>query len=89
MISDTSGGRYPDPYPNLFGLFNYIFYIPYAFNIPGFFSQSMNPTFDTPGDIMPADRTKYIHTLGVVGKVKFVKNGANTYSGIFKGQVKD
>jgi hypothetical protein len=43
-----------------------------------------------PGDAMPngvlwGTRTKYIHTVGTVGKVKFVSDGNNDYTGIFKG----
>jgi len=30
-------------------------------------------------------RTKYIHSVGTVGKVKFVSNGQHPYTGIFKG----
>ena len=60
--------------------------------MPGLFIESMNPTFDTAGDLMPSGifgtRVKYIHSVGVVGKVKFVSNDANTYSGIFKGATK-
>lgn len=49
----------------------------------------MDPTFDTPGDAMKPGwfgsvRTKYIHSVGVVGKVKFVAK-PNPYTGIFKG----
>jgi len=53
------------------------------------FAESMNPTFDTAGDLMPhglfGKRVKYIHSVGVVGKVAFKANEASTYSGIFKG----
>ena len=41
---------------------------------------------------MPSDRTslfgartKYIHSVGTVGKVKFVSNGKHKFTGIFKG----
>ena len=55
----------------------------------GMFAESMNPTFDTPGDLMPSSwtgkRVKYIHSVGVVSKVSFKPNEASTYSGIFKG----
>jgi len=30
-------------------------------------------------------RTKFIHSVGTVGKVKFVSNGKHEYTGIFKG----
>ena len=50
----------------------------------------MNPTFETKGDAMGdgviyGTRTKYIHSVGVTGKVKFVSNGDSQYTGIFKG----
>jgi len=48
----------------------------------------MEPTFDTKGDVLPSGitgtRTKYIHSVGAVGKVKFVPTHS-TFSGIFKG----
>jgi len=56
----------------------------------GIFTERMNPTFDTKGDAMPAGdlwgtRRKYIHSVGTVGKVKFVSDGNHDYTGIFKG----
>ena len=55
----------------------------------GMFAESMNPTFDTAGDLMPSNlfgkRTKYIHSVGMVSKVSFKANAASTYSGIFEG----
>jgi hypothetical protein len=30
-------------------------------------------------------RTKYIHSVGTVGKVKFVSSGSHPFTGIFKG----
>jgi len=51
----------------------------------------MAPSFDTPGDVMPGSieshRTKYIHSVGAVGKVKFVPDATapSSFTGIFKG----
>ena len=50
----------------------------------------MSPTFDYKSDALPVDflgqvRTKYIHSVGVVGKCKFVSNGLHPYTGIFEG----
>ena len=49
----------------------------------------MNPTFATMSDAMPNNtfglRPKYIHSVGVVGKCKFVSNGQHPYTGIFEG----
>ena len=52
--------------------------------------ESMQPSFDSPGDDMPCKmltcRQKGIHCVGVVGKVKFDPNPDNhLFSGIFKG----
>ena len=53
------------------------------------FAESMEPTFDTAGDLMPSNwtgkRVKWIHSVGVVSKVAFKANASNTYAGIFKG----
>ena len=36
--------------------------------------ESMNVTFDTVSDVMPAGRKKYIHSEGYVAKFQFVPN---------------
>lgn len=58
----------------------------------GVFLADIDKTFTTKGDAMPDNgfnlgfaRTKYIHSVGTVGKVKFVSNGKHEFSGIFKG----
>jgi len=57
--------------------------------LAGIFLESMKPSFEQAGDTMPHNflgtRTKYIHSVGTVGKVKFVSTGNHPYSGIFKG----
>lgn len=49
----------------------------------------MDPTFTGKGDTMPTSilgtRTKYIHSVGATGKVKFVSSGSHPYTGIFEG----
>ena len=50
---------------------------PSALELPGVFLESMKPTLHFKGDAMPSQniffhRTKYIHSVGAVGKVKFV-----------------
>ena len=50
----------------------------------GIFLESMQRTFDTPGDLMSKGRKKYIHSVGATAKVKFVKKGGD-YTGIFEG----
>lgn len=50
--------------------------------------EALDPTFSTKGDAMPSGplgtRGKYIHTVGVVGKVTFEATSSK-YTGIFKG----
>ena len=57
-----------------------------------FFLSELAPTFTTKGDAMKpgyfwGHRTKYIHSVGAVGKVRFVPNvsHANQFTGILKG----
>jgi len=52
--------------------------------------ESMCPTFNTEGDQLPpgtvyGTRGKYIHSVGVVGKVEWVDLGGHPYTGIFQG----
>ena len=63
---------------------------PSALELPGLFLESMEPSFSGKGDAMPAGaiygtRTKYIHSVGAVGKVRFVAESSSPYTGIFKG----
>ena len=73
IMADTTPGKFPS-----------------AASLAGIFAESMDPTFTGKGDAMPAgmvwgQRTKYIHSVGAVGKVKFLPEPGNKYSGIFKG----
>lgn len=45
-----------------------------AFEIGKILFESMNVTFDTVSDVMPAGRKKYIHSEGYVAKFQFVPN---------------
>ena len=47
--------------------------------------SSMCPSFFTTGDELPLGRKKYIHYMGVVGRVKWKDYGNHPYTGIFKG----
>jgi len=64
---------------------------PSGLEIAGIFVESMAPTFTTKGDQMPTElfglksRTKYIHSVGTVGKVKFVSNGKHPFTGVWEG----
>ena len=74
VIADRSSGSFPS-----------------TLELPGLFVEAMDPTFTTPGDQMPTElfglrtRTKYIHSVGVVGKVKFVSSGAHPFTGVWEG----
>jgi len=74
VVADRSSGSFPS-----------------ALELPGIFLEAMDPTFTTPGDQMPTEffglrtRTKYIHSVGVVGKVKFVSSGTHPFTGVWEG----
>ena len=54
--------------------------------LAGIFIESMNPTFDQPGDVFKegwtGHRQKYIHTVGATAKAKFVPV-ASVFTGVF------
>jgi len=73
VISDTSSASWPS-----------------ALSLGGIFLESMCPTFRQEGDQMASEwffstRTKYIHSVGNVAKVKFVSSGDHPYTGVFRG----
>ena len=50
----------------------------------------MAPTFEHSADSLPktvlgTTRKKYIHTVGSVGRCKFVSNGNHSFTGVFEG----
>eukprot|EP00356_Strombidium_inclinatum_P006981 CAMPEP_0170509566 /NCGR_PEP_ID=MMETSP0208-20121228/65284_1 /TAXON_ID=197538 /ORGANISM="Strombidium inclinatum, Strain S3" /LENGTH=416 /DNA_ID=CAMNT_0010792937 /DNA_START=131 /DNA_END=1382 /DNA_ORIENTATION=+ len=58
--------------------------------VAGIFTEDMGPSFGTNGDAMPkgkmfGTRTKYIHSVGAVGKVKFVAEPDTPFTGLFQG----
>jgi len=73
VIADRESGNFPE-----------------GAHIAGIFLEAMDPTFKAPGDQMPNTilgnvRTKYIHSVGVVGKVKFVSSGSHPFTGVWEG----
>jgi len=48
-------------------------------------TKSMWLNFDANSDIHPIKRSKTIHSIGIVGGVKFVSSGNHDYEGIFEG----
>ena len=80
IISDTRSGSFPS-----------------TLELAGIFTEPMAPTFETVADAMPntwggfsssfleSTRTKYIHSVGVVSKCKFVSTGDHPFTGIFEG----
>jgi hypothetical protein len=51
----------------------------------GIFQESVSLSFDAVADVFPMPRTKYIHSVGVVGGIKFVSSGDHEYTGLFEG----
>lgn len=62
---------------------------PSAMEMAKIFIETMDPTFTTPGDAMKDwgywRGKKYIHAVGVTGRVKFQPVSGSPYTGIFKG----
>ena len=53
--------------------------------LTGLMLEDMCPSFTTPGDGLPSNRAKVIHTVGTVGKVEWRDRGGHPYTGIFRG----
>jgi hypothetical protein len=58
--------------------------------MPGLFTESMDPSFDQEGDEISKGalygyRSKYIHTVGALGKTEWKSVGYHPYTGIFAG----
>ena len=60
-----------------------------VFQLAGLFAENEDPTFSTKGDQMPSAglgiRDKLIHSVGTIGKIKWVSKGTHPYTGLFKG----
>jgi len=54
-------------------------------NIIGLFQESVKTSFDDNMDVMVPNRVKYIHSVGLVAKVKFVPVFGHQYTGVFQG----
>jgi len=64
---------------------------PGPLTLAGLFIESMEPSFDLPGDEMSTGlfaRKKLIHCVGVVGKAKLISTGTHPFTGIFTGSDK-
>lgn len=48
----------------------------------GIFGESVSVSFDASADVFPMKRTKYIHSVGVVGGIEF-KSTSQKYGGLF------
>lgn len=53
--------------------------------VTGIMSESVKVSFDASADIFPQKRTKFIHSVGVTGGIRFNSNGDHPYTGLFKG----
>lgn len=49
------------------------------------FFEDMNVSFQLADDFFPTDRTKLIHSVGVIAGIKFVPEPTSKYTGIFQG----
>ncbi|EAR87007.1 peroxidase, putative (macronuclear) [Tetrahymena thermophila SB210] len=58
---------------------------PSPLEIASIFTESMSVTIDYKSDSLPEGRKKLIHSVGVVGQVKFVAEPDTPYTGLFKG----
>jgi len=68
LDADTKSGSYPS-----------------GASLAGVFTESVRVSFDASSDVFPqANRKKYIHSVGTVSAVKFVKTGGS-YTGLFEG----
>jgi len=69
VLSDRNSGTYPAGLSVLTGIMG----------------ESVRVSFDASADVFPQRRTKYIHSVGVTGGIKFVSKGDHTYGGLFQG----
>jgi len=54
--------------------------------LTGILGESVWTSFDAGGDVFPhTGRTKYIHSVGVVGGIRFASSGNHPYKGLFEG----
>lgn len=60
-------------------------WLPDAISLTRLFWQGMNSTFDCADDVLPAGKTKIIHSVGVVAKVALRSSGDHPYTGLFTG----
>jgi hypothetical protein len=58
---------------------------PFPTRVMNILTESVMTTFDAVSDVFPQAREKYIHSVGVVGGIKFESSGDHPYTGIFKG----
>jgi len=53
--------------------------------LTGIMGESVRLSFESSSDVFPEERTKYIHSVGVTGGIKFVSSGGHPYTGLFEG----
>lgn len=53
--------------------------------LTGILGESVMVSFDASADVFPQTRTKYIHSVGVTGGIRFDSNGNHPYKGLFEG----
>jgi hypothetical protein len=53
--------------------------------LTGIMGESVMVSFDASADVFPEKRTKYIHSVGVTGGIRFDSTGDHAYTGLFQG----
>jgi len=53
--------------------------------LTGLLGESVSLSFEARADAFPQKRTKYIHSVGVVGGISWTSDGNHPYKGIFEG----
>lgn len=69
VVKDRRSGTYPNPVSILTGILG----------------ESVMMSFDASADVFPQSRSKYIHSVGVTGGIRFDSNGRHPYKGLFEG----
>jgi hypothetical protein len=73
LLNKVAQDSTPDQYPSALSV------------LTGVLGESVFQSFDAGSDVFPHDRTKWIHSVGVVGGIRFVSSGNHPYKGLFEG----
>eukprot|EP00928_Gymnodinium_smaydae_P055383 TRINITY_DN38943_c0_g1_i1.p1 TRINITY_DN38943_c0_g1~~TRINITY_DN38943_c0_g1_i1.p1 ORF type:complete len:410 (-),score=70.34 TRINITY_DN38943_c0_g1_i1:244-1473(-) len=73
LMAHATSDQHSGVYPSLPGV------------LLGIMAESVMVSFNSSADVFPEKRKKYIHSVGVVGGVRFDSSGDHGYSGLFQG----